>query len=284
MAWVTVDALAQHWDQARVEARLDPTSGSIRLETRNVTALTLALDAGQSPFDPLRTVTIQVGGETLEAGRPHSDRSWTASIRREGGRWILGASPAAGLRKRHGLQGPVDDAFMDSFLFVRPTGPALNAVVGGWVERELNRAIEQWRRQYRGDVRIKDDTAVTESDMAQHHLVLWGDPQSNKILGQMATKLGGIRWDSTGVHTPAAGYPVDRFAPILIHPNPLHPDRYVVVNSGFTFREYDLLNNARQTPKLPDWAIIDLGQAPNARTPGGITAAGFFDESWTWKP
>ena len=151
------------------------------------------------------------------------------------------------LFRSHGLQGPVDDAFMDSFLFVRPTGPALNAVVGGWVEREFSRAVEQWRRQYRGDVRIKDDTAVTESDMAQHHLVLWGDPQSNKVLGQMASKLGGIRWDSTGVHTPAAGYPADRFAPILIYPNPLRPDRYVVVNSGFTFREYDLLKDRKST-------------------------------------
>ncbi len=284
MAWVTVDALGQHWDQARVEARLDPNRGSVRLETRNLTALTLTLEAGQSPFDPLRNVVIEVGGETLEAGRPQSDRSWTASVRREGGRWVLGSVSSTGLRKRHGLQGPVDDAFMDSFLFVRPTGQPLNPMVGAWVDRELNRAIEQWRRQYRGEVRIKDDTAVTESDMAQHHLVLWGDPQSNKILGQMAANLGGIRWDATGVHTPAAGYPVDRFAPILIRPNPLRPDRYVVVNSGFTFREYDLLNNARQTPKLPDWAIIDLGQAPNARTPGGITAAGFYDESWAWKP
>ena len=116
MAWVTVDALAQHWDQARVEALLDPVSGSIRLETRNVTALTLTLDAGQSPFDPLRNVVIQIGGQTLEAGRPQSDRSWSASVRREGDRWVLGASPSTGLRKRHGLQGPVDDAFMDSFL------------------------------------------------------------------------------------------------------------------------------------------------------------------------
>ena len=29
-----------------------------------------------------------------------------------------------GLRKKHGLQGPIDDAFMERFLFVRPTGTA----------------------------------------------------------------------------------------------------------------------------------------------------------------
>ena len=71
--------------------------------------------------------------------------------------------------------------------------------------------------------------------------------------------------------------------PVLIFPNPLNPSRYVVLNSGFTFREYDYLNNARQTPKLPDWAIIDISKPVTARTPGGIAAAGFFGERWEVK-
>ena len=44
---------------------------------------------------------------------------------------------------------------------------------------------------------------------------------------------------------------------MLIYPNPLNPKKYVVLNSGFTFREFDYLNNARQIPKLPDWAVVD---------------------------
>ncbi len=73
-------------------------------------------------------------------------------------------------------------------------------------------------------------------------------------------------------------------APILIYPNPLNPERYVVLNSSFTFREYDYLNNARQTPKLPDWAIVDLRTPPNSRWPGKIAAADFFDEAWQLRP
>jgi hypothetical protein len=57
----------------------------------------------------------------------------------------------------------------------------------------------------------------------------------------------------------------------------------VVLNSGFTFREYDYLNNARQVPKLPDWAVIDVDTPVNARYPGKISAAGFFDERWRFK-
>jgi hypothetical protein len=64
----------------------------------------------------------------------------------------------------------------------------------------------------------------------------------------------------------------------------LNPSRYVVLNSGFTYRDYDYLNNARQVPKLPDWAIIDITTPPDARKPGKVVAADFFGESWELKP
>ena len=67
--------------------------------------------------------------------------------------------------------------------------------------------------------------------------------------------------------------------PVLIYPNPLNPKKYVVLNSGFTFREYDYLNNARQMPKLPDWAILDIDQPRTSQRPAGIADAGFFGET-----
>ena len=38
--------------------------------------------------------------------------------------------------------------------------------------------------------------------------------------------------------------------------------------------------SARQTPKLPDYAVIDVTTAPGFRWPGKVAAAGFFDEQW----
>jgi hypothetical protein len=69
----------------------------------------------------------------------------------------------------------------------------------------------------------------------------------------------------------------------MIFPNPLNPSKYIVINSGFTYREYDYLNNARQVPKLPDWAILDLSIPASPRWPAGIAEAGFFGERWEWK-
>ena len=79
-------------------------------------------------------------------------------------------------------------------------------------------------------------------------------------------------------------FDAENHIPVMITPNPLNPERYVVLNSGFTFREYDYLNNARQVPKLPDWAVVDLRTPPDSRVPGKIADADFFGEKWELKP
>ena len=63
------------------------------------------------------------------------------------------SSAGGGLQKRHGLQGPIDDAFMDRFVMVRPTGEPANAKVGTWVESEMKHAVEHWRKQFRGEIK-----------------------------------------------------------------------------------------------------------------------------------
>ena len=63
-----------------------------------------------------------------------------------------------------------------------------------------------------------------------------------------------------------------------------NPKKYIVLNSGFTFREYDYLNNARQIRKIPDYAVVDTATPPNERYPGKIVAAGFFGEKWELIP
>jgi hypothetical protein len=168
---------------------------------------------------------------------------------------------------------------MDSFLVVRPTGQPLVEQVGKWVQSELAHATNEWRRQFRGEDRVKDDVAVTDTDIAAHNLILWGDPNSNKVLGQIADKLP-LAWTGQQIGIGKKKFAADHHAGLLIYPNPLNPTKYIVVNSGFTFREYDYLNNARQVPKLPDYAIVDVSVPVSSRAPGEIVDAGFFGERW----
>ncbi len=139
------------------------------------------------------------------------------------------------------------------------------------------------RRQFRGLAPTKDDTAINEADIAANNLVLWGDPQSNAVLAKIADKLP-VKWAQGKLTANGKEYDANGHVPVLIFPNPLNPAKYVVLNSSFTYREYDYLNNARQIAKLPDWAVIDLAQPKNSQASGRVADAGFFDESWSFKP
>ncbi len=214
---------------------------------------------------------------------PFSDGFIRLSAHRdEDGKWVDGPA-AASLAKRHNLQGPIDDAFMDSFIFVRPTGTPANEAVGKWADAELTRAIEHWRRHFRGDARVVNDVDLTDEMIQSSNIVLWGDPKSNSVLAKIADKLP-IQWTADKVTVGEKSYDGKNHAPILIYPNPLNLNRYVVLNSSFTFRDYAYLNNARQVPMLPDWAIIDLTTPPNPVWPGRVVEADFFDEQWKLKP
>jgi hypothetical protein len=226
---------------------------------------------------------VKIDGTALEVVRPKTDRSWLVHLRRSGGKWqqTLTAHEDGKLVKQHGLSGPIDDAFMDSFLFVKPTGTAMNDKVGGWTKAEMDRASFEWRRQFRGDAPAKDDKAITDADIAASNLVLWGDPQSNAVLAKVIAKLP-IQWANGKLIANGKTYDTATHAPVLVYPNPLNPKRYIVINSSFTYREYDYLNNARQIAKLPDWAVIDLTQPKTPRAAGGVADAGFFNEAWQW--
>jgi hypothetical protein len=275
--WVILQGLEQHWERARVDAEL--TGEGLKAKTKNITAVTFQMPPGSCPFDPTRKPTIILDGQSLEGPPVISDRSWAANFSRKGANWALATTQEEGLHKRHGLQGPIDDAFMDGFLMVRPTGNANHAKVADWAKKEMDHAVTHWRKQFRGEARIKDDDEITEAELANLNLVLWGDPSSNKVLAKIADKLP-VQWDKDKVKVGDKTFASNHHVPVLIYPNPLNPRRYVVINSGFTFREYDYLNNARQVPKLPDWAIVDIDVPVSFQLPGGIVAAGFFDEGW----
>lgn len=266
MHWLTVDGMKEHWEEARVVVQ--PAGDHLDVTTKNVAAISLSPPQGQP-----RKVRVDSG--------PVFDLPVDGALILEGNTWKAGKQ--SGLRKKHGLQGPIDDALMDAFVFVKPSAKCRSDVVEKWVTAEFDHAVTHWRRQMRGDAIVKMDTEVTEQDIANCNLILWGDAQANSLFTRIADKLP-IHWSAAGVVVGDRSFKADHHALIAIYPNPLNPEKYIVLNSGFTYREYDYLNNARQVPKLPDWAVVDVTVPPNSRFPGKIVDADFFDERWAIKP
>ncbi len=285
MHWVTIDALGEHWEKASVVAEVSPMpnmGARVTVKTKNVEALTFDFPPGTPNLQGPGGIEVEIDNQMVQGPLVGSDRSARFELHKEGSAWKRGPSPE-GLRKRHDLQGPIDDAFMGPFVMVRPTGEDPRELVVKWSAVEFGRAVDHWRRQFRGDARVVDDTKLTDEQISKMNLVLWGTPRTNALLKRVAADLP-IQWGDDVIRVGGREFSANDHAVIMVFPNPLNPSRYLVLNSGFTFRDYDYLNNARQVPKLPDWAVIDLKTPPDSRRPGQVAAAGFFGEKWEIKP
>jgi pimeloyl-ACP methyl ester carboxylesterase len=279
MHWAEIDRLKEHWKRAYLEAEL--TDQGVKIGTvENITAFTLRFPAGTLAVKFGESPIVEINDQKMTTLPLEEGQATKIQLVLKGSKWTFG-QPSKSLAKRHLLQGPIDDAFMSSFLFVAP-GKTKDDAFSKWEASERTRAITHWRQQFRGDARLKNDEQLTDADIRQHNLVLWGDPSTNSVLARIADRLP-IKWDSKTITVGDQSFDAKTHGLIMIYPNPLNPGRYLVLNSSFTYREFDYLNNARQVPKLPDWAIIDLTEAPGGERPGKIAAAGFFDESWELK-
>ena len=280
--WVQILGLEEHWKRSRVEAEFIGV-GQLRVATVNVSRLGITFPSAF--FSTQHPQTFALDGQKLEMGPVLPNRtpgSIMVGFAKAGDKWRFDPNSIRN-QKRPNLQGPIDDAFMDSFVMVRPTGQPLNAAVGQWAKTELAEAAFHWRRYFRGEPRVKDDSAITDDDIKNSNLVLWGDPSSNKLLARIADKLP-IQWNGKEIKVGGKTFDAGKHAPAFIFPNPLNPSRYVVINSGFTFPQYAGASNSFQTPKLPDWAILDLSVPLADRVLGkGVVAADFFGEKWEVK-
>jgi dienelactone hydrolase len=294
---IRIEAMEEQWKPAKIETDIrfegmtggksgdiPPIPATVKITTHNVAGFSMTFLPNE--WREIRRLLHDRGTFTIDGQFPgmditHSSADVQVHFKKGENVWKQVDSLDDGiLRKKPGLQGPIDDAFLDSFLIVKPSGKDPAEKVNAWVDAEMNRASIEWRRQFRGIPRVKFDKDVTEADINNHHLVLWGTPESNSVIKKLTLP---ITWKDGKLIVHQKSYDAGTTVPILIYPNPLNPGKYIVLNSGHTFREESNRSNARQTPKLPDWAIIDIITPPNGYHPGKVLDAGFFGERWEWK-
>lgn len=300
MKWMNLHGLEESWKDARLDAKV-VNGSTIEIKTSNVTRIVFY------PPPQVRkgggSVKVIVDGtelkltvgpelpqfETFMSPGPKVPNSMCRLIK-ENGAWrdfgnaqpFQHEGPQGGKPSSH--PGPMDASFMKRFLVVLPDGKSSSPAVDAWVEAESEHFIRRWRSLMRGDVRvvkaseIKDviDAGKTQS------LILWGTPESNSCLKQIADKLP-VKWNAEKVSIGAQSFDAKTHVPLLTYPALQSAGFEVVINSGLTFREAHDRTNSLQNPKLPDWAILDIAQPPTAEIAGKVMAADFFDERWQVK-
>ena len=244
--WVTIDRLTQHNADASLIATYQ--DASLRVTTTNIDALTLSL--GDVPAPKNTSATLVIDGLELFSG-PLSD---VVHLSKQSGAWSIGKWKSDGLAKRHGLRGPIGDAFNSRFLAVYGEGDRDLAIA------ELD-AIRNPIGPFdvHGDFPMKAAAKVTPEDVASSNLILFGTRQSNVVLNRIAPSL------------PPALLGADS---IFIYPNPENPSRYVVVWSVRLLGAGDPDLRAGWTPPLN--LLPDYVQVKDSK----IVAGGHFDSDW----
>jgi hypothetical protein len=264
--WVTVDRLDKHYERADVDALRSDGGAVYQIRTHNVERLVLR-ETGHA-----RSITIDGSQLKVKAGPE-------IILLKTGAAWKPDAvRKTVAIHKVHGLQGPIDDAFLDPFLLVRPTGTPWNDAVNQQALRTLARFQRMWGKYFRGHPFVKDDKDVTLADMSKYHLVLFGDPGSNQVMAKVMPGLP-VAWSRESVTLGGKSYPAGEDFPAMIYPNPLLYGKYVVLNTGLTIPDAEY-NGDYGMPRWGDYAIVKVKDG--AEVPDLVTA-GLFDENWQFE-
>jgi predicted esterase len=278
--WVDIVGLEKHYEKATVDA--EKTEDGFKVTTTNIDILRLRV-----PKDDLHEMTVDIDRQQVNV-RPWDSKGgeYHVWLEKRGGKWSgtmpqkISVEQSRSPRKVSGLQGPIDDAFISPFLCVRASGQPWSDRVDDYAEASLKRFQAEWAKYMRGQVPVKNDVDVTSEDILSKNLILFGDPGGNSMLANVLYGLP-LTWTKDKLTMDGKSYPSANSVPLLVYPNPLHPQRYVVLNSGHTFHAADFQGtNALLYPRIGDYAVVRIPEKGPVLQGEQVELNGLFNEYW----
>ena len=268
--WVEVAGL-ETWGRPATLHAVHSARGTILLQTENVSGLSLFPPAVWAHDDG--SFALKWNGRDL--GRQSPDAK---------GRILLEQPRApdaggAGLRKTRAVCGPASDVMNYPFVLVRGTR-------GSKEETEALTAMashfaNDWYAYAEGRATVLRDVDVTPELMRSHNLVLFGLPETNELVAKIAPRLP-FRLSRASITLPdGKSFPTAGTGLVLTYPNPLAPDRYVLICRGIPWGSGRSPNH--RFDLLPDFALYGTETLPGMGI-NRYVAAGLFDANWQYDP
>lgn len=257
--WARMDTVEQPDRPARIEVQM--AAGGCKVAVDNVDRFHLDLASPLVGNVPMVPVTIN-GAEPVSTPAGKTAYFWKTA----NGWKLSGVRYPEGLIKKHGLSGPIQDAFMDHPVLMvhgkETTTKTLDDIVNHLVSTGDGSGF------LRTGFERKPDNDVSEKDLAEKNLILVGTPKQNRLLAKIADKLP-VTFLDDGVKIAGKEYRGARIGLTMVYPNPLNPERYVLlvpeIYSGT--RPYD----------YPDYVVL---QPQDGKGLPRILAKGSFDARW----
>ena len=280
--WLIVEEQIKPYEASTVEAEVDGATDTLKISTKNIAVLQVMRDvAANVIIDDGQPLVLGSAAGGLLPGVYFEKREggWIAWDYNQSHKYAAHDNEGDEPRKRHNLQGPIDDAFMSPFVCVRPTGVPWSEPQNEWAKWTLTRFEGEFDKWMRSKVPVVNDTQVTDELIETKHLILFGDPGSNAVLAKVLAKLS-VKWTKSGMEVGGKPYDPATHGLAMIYPNPLNPNRYIVINSGHTFHETEFkASNANLFPKLGDIAVLKFATGPGGFSQEPVFAE-IFNQRW----
>ncbi len=257
-AWsARVDALASDLEPGRV--RIVRHGSALSITTSGVEALSPMILPEKSESEPLR---ITIDGQEV-APIPAAEVSGVTLVRDSAGRWSRGTVDPT--RKHQGQSGPLDDAQFDRFIYVYGTqGSEIEtAALEKTAKKLANRGLG-------AEFPVKADRDLTSDEIGSFHLLLVGTPANNSLLQKVAPSLP-LAWKADGLQLGSNSVSGEGAGACVIYPNPLAPDRYVLVLTG---TDEKAIQAAWSQRAGVDYVLVQGGGEDKR------VARGLFDRNW----
>ena len=275
-AWVTVDELATVASWGDVDARVKNKT-TIALTTTGVAALTLTRD--DKLVDPRAPLTVSVDGTSLTFDEGEA----VAFHKAAGGTWTKGPRTHDRLIKRGRVSGPIRDVFHEPLLFVYASDEDARA------NERVARVFANRPGVYTSYPVMSDAEFLANKEPLANDRALFLVGRTNRVLAALdsaATNAGApfpLHVEPGAVVLGKERFTGRELGGAFVHPNPVRPDRYVVVVAG---ADMPGTLRALSLPDLvPDFVVWDDALAP-ARGQivlgaGSLRAGGFFEMDWS---
>jgi acetyl esterase/lipase len=253
--WVTLDSFETWGSMAKIAAEVK--GASIEVKTENVGAYHLDLPEALVEGEKVKIIS---NGKVVHDGPIPANR-----------RIQVGTKPT-GRVKSTTVSGPIPEAFNFPFMVVRGTTGS---------EANVQKFLTDWWTYAEGLPPTKDDSQVTEADIRDRNLILFGEPDTNRVLNRIADKLP-IKITETSYVVAQEKYQRTADTGLaMIYPNPLNEKKYVVVLSGLHWGEKRGSNHKYDL--LPDFIVYN-NEFDQVVSTNHALVAGFFDTKWQLSP
>jgi len=279
--WIEIRRLGRLLELGQIEAEIGEQN-SIMVTTRNIAELALT-----PPQDAVSGggLVLNVDGQELRVRTDSGGPATVVLAKGEEG-WAI-ADKTRGLGKRAGLEGPIEDAMMDRFIVVYGTQGAdeLATVI---LQREAEALREQWRMRFGYPCLLRPDTEISEEDIADCNLICYGRPDQNAIVKRAAEGLP-VRFGEGAIGLGEEEFTGPGVGVKFCYPNPLQPDRYLVVFAANSWQAMFQSNNrfgnwfdwsAYENRHYYDYAVYD----ERTSSPETFLTLGYFDQYWKLSP